>query len=311
MAHARATSADILLVNNAEEEIGPVVKLQTMFPEIRIFPAQPVTKTVFKTLDITAYPAAAFRAVNAGRDTTKPTLANQTVTCKFLDASWDIDVAAVKESEWGEDATKDIYKMAAWRGALTTLCSQTWYGTDNDANGFAGIASLYPNNDSTNVIDAGGSGSDLSSAYLLHLGTQAFCYAWGNDATLEVGELVKTLIPTSTDNTLWGWAQSIGAWCAICLTNNLAGVRICNLENASTKCLTDTLVAEALSKFHVGMKPDVLFCNRHQHHRLQSSRTATNPTGAPAPFPTESHGIPIEVTESLVQTEDALTAAAT
>jgi len=310
MANVRATSADILLVNNAEEEIGPIIKLSTKFPEFRLFPAQPVSKTVFKTLDITADPVAKFRAVNAGRDTTKPTPANETVTCKYLDASWDIDVAAVKESEWGEERTKQIYKEAAWRGALRLLCSQIWYGTTTDANGFAGIDSLYPNTDSTNVVDAGGSG-DVSSAYLLSLDTQAFCMAWGNDATLEIGELIKTLIPVSTANTLWGFAQSIGAWCAICLTNNLRGVRICNLDDANTKGLTDTLIAEALSKFHVGEEPDVIFCNRQQHYRLQASRTATNGTGAPAPFPTDSHGVPIERTESLVTDETALEPAAT
>lgn len=311
MAHARMTSADVLLVNNAEEAVGPIVKLQTAFPEIEIFPAMPVTKTVFKTLDITAYPAAAFRAVNAGRETTKPTLDNQTVTCKYFDASWDCDVAAVKESEWGVEATLDIYRMAAWRGALAHFCSQIWYGTTNDASGFAGIDTLYPNDDSTNVIDAGGTGTDLASAYLLHLGTQAFCIAWGLDATLEVGDTVYDTIPEASGKTLWGYKQGIGAWCAICLTNNLAGVRIANLEDDNTKGLSDALVAEALSKFHVGMYPDVLFCNRQQHYRLQAGRTATNPTGAPAPFPTESHGIPIKITESLVQTESEITAAAT
>jgi hypothetical protein len=32
---------------------------------------------------------------------------------------------------------------------------------------------------------------------------------------------------------------------------------------------------------------------------LQASRTATNPTGAPAPFPENAFGIPIVVTDAL------------
>jgi hypothetical protein len=39
---------------------------------------------------------------------------------------------------------------------------------------------------------------------------------------------------------------------------------------------------------------------------LQASRTATNPTGAPAPFPTEAFGVPIIVTDSIPEDEAAL-----
>jgi len=46
---------------------------------------------------------------------------------------------------------------------------------------------------------------------------------------------------------------------------------------------------------------------RAQQHRLQTSRTATNPTGFPAPFPQEAFGIPIVVSEALAQNETAIT----
>jgi hypothetical protein len=37
--------------------------------------------------------------------------------------------------------------------------------------------------------------------------------------------------------------------------------------------------------------------------QLQMSRTATTPTGAPAPYPQEAFGIPIEETDSILDTE--------
>jgi hypothetical protein len=43
--------------------------------------------------------------------------------------------------------------------------------------------------------------------------------------------------------------------------------------------------------------------SRRSLFQLQSSRTATNATGAPAPIPVESHNIPIAVTDSIVDTE--------
>jgi len=36
---------------------------------------------------------------------------------------------------------------------------------------------------------------------------------------------------------------------------------------------------------------------------LQMCRTATTPTGAPAPYPQEAFGIPIEETDSILDTE--------
>jgi len=43
--------------------------------------------------------------------------------------------------------------------------------------------------------------------------------------------------------------------------------------------------------------------NRRSLKQLQVSRTATNATGAPAPFPQESFGVPIIVTDAILSTE--------
>jgi len=85
--------------------------------------------------------------------------------------------------------------------------------------------------------------------------------------------------------------------------NKYAVGRIKKITTDSGKTLTDALIAQLLEKFPVGFRPDYLFMNRRSLRQLQSSRTATNPTGAPAPFPSESFGIPIVVTDSIVSTE--------
>jgi len=59
--------------------------------------------------------------------------------------------------------------------------------------------------------------------------------------------------------------------------------------------------------FPVDQKPNMIVMGRAQQHRLQTSRTATNPTGFPAPFPQEAFGIPIVVSEALAQNETAIT----
>ena len=80
--------------------------------------------------------------------------------------------------------------------------------------------------------------------------------------------------------------------------------RIANINAATdSKPLTDDLISELLSVFPAGMGPNMLVMNRTRLKDLQQSRTATNPTGAPAPFPDSSFGVPIVVTDAIIDTE--------
>ncbi len=58
-----------------------------------------------------------------------------------------------------------------------------------------------------------------------------------------------------------------------------------------------------LALFPAGKAPSYIVMNRTSLKQLQQSRTATNATGAPAPFPSEAFGVPIIVTDSIVSTE--------
>ena len=77
--------------------------------------------------------------------------------------------------------------------------------------------------------------------------------------------------------------------------------RIADLDASAV--LTDVLIASLISKAPVGGMWEYLYMNRRSLGQLQASRTATNATGTPAPFPTESFGIPIVVTDSIISTE--------
>jgi len=95
----------------------------------------------------------------------------------------------------------------------------------------------------------------------------------------------------------WGGFQIGGAYSA---------ARIANIECnvlTSTSAFTDDTIYGALSLFPSGRQPNVIVMNRNALRLLRQSRTATNPTGNPAPRPTEVEGIPIIVTDQLVSTE--------
>jgi len=78
------------------------------------------------------------------------------------------------------------------------------------------------------------------------------------------------------------------------------------------KGVTDARLGELLSKYPVGYRPDVWMMNRRGAFQIQTSRSSTvNGTAAKsatgnevwAPLPTESNGIPIVITDSIVNTE--------
>jgi len=318
MAHDRMTAADVLAVNNSEEIIGCIVQTALLYPELAVFPASPVAKTKYSTLVRTALPSVGFRSINTGRDNSRATLTERTVEAMFLDASWDIDEAAARKAEWGVEAACGIQRQAHIDAAFGAIAAQIWQGTDASASGFAGLNSLLNGLNDTMMVNAGGSGAACTSIWGIQFNPRVVraegaerqvaevMLCFGLDARLAVGDTVYDTLPTSDGTTMWGWKQAISGYVGLQACNYDAFGRIANLD--STHAASDDLIASLLSKFRVGRKPDYLFMNRTSMKALQDSRTATNSTGAPAPFPTEAFGVPIIVTDSIPDTEAAITA---
>ena len=70
----------------------------------------------------------------------------------------------------------------------------------------------------------------------------------------------------------------------------------------------DDAIGDAAALFPDGYTPNAIFMGKAALNVLRKSRTATNPTGAPAPFPKEIQGIagnmiPIYVTGGISNTE--------
>jgi len=92
---------------------------------------------------------------------------------------------------------------------------------------------------------------------------------------------------------------------ALCVPNfqKLQGSRKFSLGKCGKGHHNDDLAFEALSQFPVGVKPDFCFMNRRSLEQLRKSRTnVTSPTGMPT-IPDSVAGIPIVVTDSVVNTE--------
>lgn len=273
----------------------------------------------------TGAPVVGFRAENAGRDMDKSADTAVTVTLKHLDFSWMVDTAQAKASrrgvEW-EIAREGLRHIAA---ALIKFEKQVINGivgasdsasASGDAAGFAGIRDAGTINAVADnlVIDAGGSTADTaSSVYGVRLATNGVVGIYkdgeNNSSAIELGDttVIQRVVNPGTDNkTFPAYYTPGGIWLGLQVGSAYDLGRIANLTEDSGKGLTDDLVAQLLSQYPVGKMPTHLVCSRRSLRQLQQSRTATNPTGNPAPFPTESHGVQLVVSDNVSDTEELL-----
>lgn len=298
------TLLDIAKANGSDAAVGLVEEVLNAFPEVQLGAARTIKGLNFKTLVRTALPTAGFRNANEGSTPSKSTLENRLVECFILNPRWECDKAIADAYEDGASAYIALEADGQVRASMITLGSQFYYGagTGGDAKGHPGLIQAY---DATNmVVDAGGTtASTGSSVWAVKWGPQAVQWVYGNNGQLAVSEVSEQRVLDANSAPYTAYCQELLARPGLQVASKYAIGRIKKLTADSGKGLTDALVSSLLSKFPVGHKPDYLFMSRRSLQQLQASRTATNATGAPAPFPTEAFGVPIVPTDSILDTE--------
>lgn len=260
---------------------------------------------VHKYTIYTTEPTVGFRSENAGRNMSESADTVVTLTMKILDFTWMVDQATA--AGWARGKEDLIAREGArhLNAALFKMEKQIFNGVTSpgDSSGFVGWrASTYLDaTTDTMVTNAGGSTANTgSSVYLVRVGEDDVAAVTSDD--IMIGETVSQLF-TVADGSYPVWATPANLWTAMQNGGAYSIGRIANLTADSGKGLTDALIATNLSNFPADRPPTYIVMNRRSLKQLQSSRTATNPTGAPAPFPTESFGIPIIVTDAISSTE--------
>lgn len=272
--------------------------------------------TTHKYITHTADPVTGFRAENAGRDFDHSVDVAVTASLKILDWSWATDKAVADAWKGGRGAYLQRESMRHIKSAVSTMEKQLIYGTGTggSSDGFAGLANLSQLDDSDDsmVVNAGGTSAGTgASVYLINLGDQsgiAGVYK-GDGPAFEMGETIVQNFVDGSGKNLPIYYTPACTWFGMQIGGSYSVSRIANLTEESGKGLTDDLIFSAIEKHPVGHEPDVIVMNRRSREQLRASRTATNATGTPAPLPEEVAGIPILMTDSLLNTEALLTAA--
>lgn len=296
------TLLDIAKRNGSDAVVGLIDETSKAHPEITIGFARTIKGLNYKTLVRTGLPTVSFRNANEGVSASKGTTENRLVETFIFNPRWECDKAVADVAEDGAEAFIADEAAATLEASWQYLCSQFYYGTSNDAKGFPGLLAAY---DSTNmVVDAGGTTATTgSSVWAVKFGRKEVSWVYGEGGQLALSPVTEQRVLDSSSKPYTAYCQEMLARPGLQVGSKRVIGRIKKLTEDSGKGLTDALIAKLLSKFEAGVVPDLLLMSRRSLRQLRDSRTATNPTGAPAPFPSEAFNIPIQVTDAIVDTE--------
>ncbi len=308
MASQVTTLLDIAKANGADAAVGLIEEVLTVAPEVtsQFSASRTIKGTSYKTLVRTTLPTAAFRNANEGTAAVKSLFDNRVVECFTLNPYWYADKAVADRYEDGAAAYIALEADAIMRAAMITLGKQFYYGNTagsfGDVKGFPGLLNMY---DATNMtVDATGTTANTgASVWAVKFSQKDVTWVFGENGQLAVSDVrVQTMLDTNS-NPYTAYVQELLAYPGLQLGNIKCVGRIKNITAESGKGLTDALLSKLLAKFPVGYKPDAFFMSRRSLQQLQTSRTATTPTGVPAPYPDSAFDVPIVPTDSIQETE--------
>jgi len=171
---------------------------------------------------------------------------------------------------------------------------------EEDAKGFAGLIAAYDRDNFE--VDAGGTTPDTgSSVWAVRIGRLDLQWLFGNGADLMLSPVRIGDVADSNGKPFEAYIQGLKAWLGLKVSSTRTVGRIKNLTEDTGKGLTDDLIADLLNKFPEGRGPDVLLMTKRSREQLRQSRVTALVTSPP--IPTESHGVPIKVSDALTDTE--------
>lgn len=301
MAASNPTLMDIAIANGSDAVVGLVEEIVKAHPEMERGSARTIKGLLYKALVRSALPTVGFRNANEGYDPGKSTWENRVFETYIFNPRWECDKAVADAHEDGAKAFIAIEAGGIMEASSIALCSQFYYGTGADAKGFPGLLAYL---DSAMTIDAGGTTANTgSSLWAVRFGPKDVQFVYGNNGSLDLSPVSEQRVLDANSKPFTAYVQELLARPGLQCVNKFSVGRIKKLTADSGKGLTDALISQLLAKFPVGKGPDVMFASRRSIQQLQASRTATTVTGAPAPIPTESFGVPILPTDSIVDTE--------
>ncbi len=315
------TMLDVAKRNGNAKEIGMIEEIGLSAPEVTQLHTVVGSKTSFSTFVRTGVPKPKFRPANAPAGFVASTYEKRNVELFPISSVAFVDNITLQASEDGESAVLADEAVGVATGALLSVGAQTFYGTRVDKNGFPGLADYIDDTMLMSANEAKANTEEGTSVYLIASGPKGVQYRYGLDKMLNLGPWDRMMLPGTDPETgeagmIPGKGADFTAFVAMISLSKFAQARLKNLGTSEGAMLNDDLLAELLEKFPTGVKPTHFLMNRQSASQLRKSRqvvaAAVNGAGVgggsvgSAPMPTEAHGIPIIITDSILNDESDL-----
>lgn len=314
MADTWQTLLDVAIQNEGDKTVGLIELANKAHPELTILPARVIPGYNYYTTVRTGLPSGAFVNAGDGVDSEKSTFANTLVECYpyMNNLTLPLTIAQISQDLPGLQTREEVGGV---EDAFQRWGKAVFYGSDSTfgtAKAFPGLIDAY---DSTNRMYSAGSTTtgSYSSVWLVKWsGMEDIKLIAGGNTIFGFGAWRLERITGTNSKSLDAYVNSMNAWIGLQCANVNAMARLKKIgpANDTGHMLTDDFLASLMgvmapgSMNFGGSNPGMaFFMTLRSLGQLRDSRTATNPTGAPAPWPTEAFGIPIYVTESISNTE--------
>lgn len=284
--------------------------------------------TGHRTTVRTALPTVGFRQLNQGVTPTKSSTAQIDENASILEAMCEVDVDLAKLN--GDVAAFRLSEARAFMEAMNQkMAYSLFYGNaGTDPEQFYGLAPRYNDtngNTGENIIDAGGSGSDNSSIWLVVWGNDTLhgIFPKGSQAGLVHEDLGEQLIQTATGIGTGRMKAYVDRWqwkCGIAVRDWRYAVRVANVDisaliadGAGSSVKLMEYMLKAIHRIpSLGMGTPVFYCNRTVREMLDiqamnKSNLQLSVGQEEGKLKTTFRGIPIRTVDALTEAETRVT----
>jgi len=304
------TLLDVVRRNGTDDAVGLIEEASKATPEVALGGARSITGLNYRARVRTAVPTVNFRSSGEGTAVDHSTYEQRLFECYLLNPQFEVDKADADAAEDGAGAYLAEEALGIMEGAFQALGTAFFYGQNatvgKGAKSFPGLLDQYDADNMT--VDAGGTTDDVaSSVWFVRWHPQGTRWLLGLGGKAEVTDPEAVRLIDTNSNPYTGYRQELYLRPGLQVGHLKSVARIKKLTTDNGKGLTDALIDSAMALFPAGKPPTVAYMSTRSRKQWKNSRTATTPTGAPAPWPDIIDGpegpIPVKVTDSILNTE--------
>ena len=256
-----------------------------------------------------------FRIANEGVEPNKGTYEKRLTQLATVTAYWFADKSVLNKNP-AAGATLMLQRgKEEMKRQQRALGKQFFYGVKNGGykDGFPGLLDLMM---PEFVVDAGGTGDRLTSAYFVFFGEEGVSWRYGMNGSMELSEPSYVTKYDKNGRAFPALEQYLEYYPGLQVNSKFSVGRIANIDVSSADsptlskdAFTDTHIYNLLVRLPAGMKPNVVFLPYRAALLLSASRATVNVVANPstnltlasavtAPT-TEFEGIPLVPTDSI------------